>query len=141
VYAADDLTLLFVNAFSEAMNTYDVFNHKMHVRFDNFWPDCSIQLITEVGCPMTVLKNNAVDVVRLICNFKVREDVYFSPNLTHNGVHGVTDSYGGFSVVARGTLNQQSKVVGVFKQTKGHDLKLPGLFSCSRRLSLSAVFS
>jgi hypothetical protein len=54
--------------------------------------------------------------VQLICNTKIQDNLYFNLNLENNGVRGNIDKFGVFTVMARGTLSQQHKYIGVFEQ-------------------------
>jgi hypothetical protein len=116
VYEANELAYEFATSFYSALNRYDVYNPGTHLRMDDFWQDCDMKLVSEMGCPRTQFENNAFDVVKLICDSKMRHNLFFYPNLAYNGVHRDIDKHGVFTVLAHGTLNQQNNVTGAFEQ-------------------------
>lgn len=88
---------------------------------EHFWQDCSMCLVlsSESDCSKHEIANSAADVVQLICDTKVRNNLYFNPNLSHEGVQGKTDVHGLVMVLVCGTLHQQDKCVGIFEQLFG----------------------
>jgi hypothetical protein len=118
LYEANDLAYEFATSLYSALNRYAVYNPGTHLRMDNFWQECNIKLVSEMGCPTTKFENNAVVVVtrKLICNTKMYHNLFFYPNVAYNGAHGDVDKYGVFTVLAHGTLHQQNKVSGAFEQ-------------------------
>ena len=88
---------------------------------ENFWQDCSMYLVlsSERDCSELEIKNSAAEVVQLIWDTKARNNLYFNPNLSCEGVQGWTDVHGLVIVLACGTLHQQDRCVGIFEQSFG----------------------
>lgn len=90
---------------------------------NDFWSDCqgSIYISETNECSSQSFNSlNASETVSLLRGFSSQYDIYFSPNLTPNGVLAKCDPHGLVVVTAHGTLHTRaSECVGVFKQIFG----------------------
>lgn len=85
---------------------------------EHFWQDASVSVkLQSNGEVMQEEATSSVNVVNLINSVKQRHNLYFSPNLSYNGVRGKLEAHGMVVIVVCGTLHQSvGHVVGVFEQ-------------------------
>jgi len=110
----DEMAHQFTNWFYSLLN-------QCQLGMEHFWQDCNMCLVlsSERDCSTLEVKNSAADVAQLIWDTKARNNLYFNPNLSHEGVRGRTDVHGLVMVLACGTLHQQDRCVGIFEQLFG----------------------
>jgi hypothetical protein len=110
----DEMARQFTNWF------YTVLNH-FKLGIEKFWQDCSMCLDISSGsdCFRHEIQNSAVDVVKWICDTKTHDNLYFKPNLSHEGVKGRRDVHGRVMFLVCGTLHQPDRCVGIFEQLFG----------------------
>ena len=110
----DEMAHQFTNWFYSLLN-------QCQLGMEHFWQDCNMCLVlsSERDCSTLEVKNSAADVAQLIWDTKARNNLYFNPNLSHEGVQGRTDVHGLVMVLACGTLHQQDRCVGIFEQLFG----------------------
>jgi hypothetical protein len=110
----DEMAHQFTNWFYSMLN-------QCQLGMEHFWQDCSMCLVlsSEKDCSKLEIKNSAADVVQLIWDTKASNNLYFNPNLSHEGVQGRTDVHGLVKILVCGTLHQQDRCVGIFEQLFG----------------------
>ena len=110
----DEMAHQFTNWFYSMLN-------QCQLGIEHFWQDCSMCLVlsSEKDCSKLEIKNSAADVVQLIWDTKASNNLYFNPNLSHEGVQGRTDVHGLVKILVCGTLHQQDRCVGIFEQLFG----------------------
>ncbi|PNF15905.1 hypothetical protein B7P43_G07985 [Cryptotermes secundus] len=121
VCEVDELARQFTHWFYSMLNQHDVYHQDTQLGVEHFWKDCNMQLVlnSEMGCSKTEVQRSAADVVQLICATRTQHNLYFNPNLSHEGVQGKTEHHGLVMVLACGTLHQQDRCVGIFEQLFG----------------------
>ncbi|CAH0381197.1 unnamed protein product [Bemisia tabaci] len=84
----------------------------------HFWQDASIQISLHSECEVSShTAMSGVEVSELILNIKTQHNLFFNPNLSHDGVRGKSERHGMAVIVACGTLHRGvGQFVGVFEQ-------------------------
>ncbi|XP_054288422.1 uncharacterized protein C3orf38 homolog [Macrosteles quadrilineatus] len=85
---------------------------------EHFWNDATLQIeMMSNGQTVTEEAEGSTASVTLIRDIKQRHKLYFSPNLSAEGVRGRSEPHGAVCVLVCGTLHQSAGVVvGVFEQ-------------------------
>jgi hypothetical protein len=117
----DEMAHQFTRWFYSMLNQHEVHSQGAQLGTEHFWQDCNMRLVinSEMDSHRLEVKNSAANVVQLIWDTKTQHNLYFNPNLSHEGVQGKTDVHGLVMVLVCGTLHQQDKCVGVFEQLFG----------------------
>lgn len=83
----------------------------------HFFGECKLKIMIKGAEEDIELEGEGiVEVLTVLSDLKKEHQLYFSPNLTEQGVRSKRDSHGLISAVVCGTLHQRSGPVGVFEQ-------------------------
>uniref|UniRef100_A0A1B6L2B0 NTF2 domain-containing protein n=2 Tax=Graphocephala atropunctata TaxID=36148 RepID=A0A1B6L2B0_9HEMI len=115
----DLLALKFSEWFYQLLNKDFLEGGGFAVGSENFWSDATIQIMLNSNGEVIVEEAESGDaVVGLLAEVKQRHKLYFSPNLSAEGVKGRSEPHGLVVVLVCGTLHQSAGVVvGLFEQT------------------------
>uniref|UniRef100_A0A1B6ESY0 NTF2 domain-containing protein n=1 Tax=Cuerna arida TaxID=1464854 RepID=A0A1B6ESY0_9HEMI len=115
----DLLALKFTEWYYQLLNKDFLDGSSFALGSENFWSDSTIQImLNSNGEVSTEEAESATAVVALLAEIKQRHKLYFSPNLSTEGVKGRSEAHGLVVVLVCGTLHQSAGVVvGLFEQT------------------------
>jgi hypothetical protein len=106
-----------------ARTFYDLFNNPSHGRWlhgfndTHFFGESKAKIMIKGANEDIELESEGIEEVLVtLSNLKKEHQLYFSPNLTEQGVRSKRDHHGLVSAVVCGTLHQRSGPVGVFEQ-------------------------
>lgn len=102
----------FYNLLNTASGQYEHGFNNTH-----FFGECKLKIMIKGATEDIELEGEGVmQVLNVLSDLKKDHQLYFSPNLTEQGVRSKQDNHGLISAVVCGTLHQRSGPVGVFEQ-------------------------
>lgn len=102
----------FYNLLNTASGQYEHGFNNTH-----FFGECKLKIMIKGATEDIELEGEGImQVLNVLSDLKKEHQLYFSPNLTEQGVRSKQDNHGLISAVVCGTLHQRSGPVGVFEQ-------------------------